>query len=176
MRFKAELASEQIYLLHSLIGPIARLTAHAIVYLDPKNVRLSSRDADGISCFSELNTSGIFLQHRIESVADNAIVFDIDLNHWRTAMQSIVDSATNQATIMKLAKRHGGLPCLCLEGTASGAVEVYHAIPIHVLRASDMEYHLPPILPTPTVQLEMTHDAPLRTVVEKLKTLSPHGK
>lgn len=158
MRFKAELAYEQLHLLNSLIGPISRLSQRAIVYLDPEFLRISSRDGDGISCFAELKTKGgIFLQHRVESVADNAIVFEIDLLQWRTAMQSIVgddssrrrfnqseeyygaDGGNGSITIMKLAKRHGGIPCLCLDGRCAGAVEVYHAIPIRVMRANDMK-------------------------------------
>jgi hypothetical protein len=154
MRFKAELAYEQLELLNSLIGPISRLCQRAVVYLDPEHVRISSRDGEGISCFAELKSKGgIFLTHRVESVAENAIVFEIDLLQWRTAMQSIVgedrsrfhqsedyyDHNSGGVTIMKLAKRHGGIPCLCLDGRCAGAVEVYHAIPIRVMRAADMK-------------------------------------
>ena len=166
MRFKAELAVEQLQLLHSLIGPISRISPQAIVYLDPEYIRLSSRDGDGISCFAELKVKGgIFLSHKIESVADNAIVFEIDLLQWRGAMQSIVGvgerndgphsqhdgvrSGDNQyashngsvaTTTMKLAKRHGGIACLCVDGKCAGAVvDVYHAIPIRIMRASDMQ-------------------------------------
>eukprot|EP00546_Thalassionema_frauenfeldii_P002362 CAMPEP_0178932248 /NCGR_PEP_ID=MMETSP0786-20121207/22482_1 /TAXON_ID=186022 /ORGANISM="Thalassionema frauenfeldii, Strain CCMP 1798" /LENGTH=228 /DNA_ID=CAMNT_0020609459 /DNA_START=564 /DNA_END=1249 /DNA_ORIENTATION=- len=99
---------------------------------------------------------------------------------------------------MKLAKR-AGIPCLCLEGM-TGSVEVYHAIPIRVMRVGDMQQHLPPeinmpdvqlemkngkplrivtnnICPPeinmPDVQLEMKNGKPLRTVVERLKSISP---
>jgi hypothetical protein len=165
MRFKAELAIEQVQLLHSLIGPISRISTQAIVYLDPEYIRLSSRDGDGISCFAELKVrGGIFLSHKIESVADNAIVFEIDLLQWRGAMQSIVGERNDglqqsqqdggrstdnhypshngsvATTIMKLAKRHGGIACLCVDGKCAGAaVDVYHAIPIRIMRAGDMQ-------------------------------------
>lgn len=165
MRFKAELAVEQLQLLHSLIGPISRISPQAIVYLDPEYIRLSSRDGDGISCFAELKVKGgIFLSHKIESVADNAIVFEIDLLQWRGAMQSIVGerndgqqqsqqdggrpgdnyhpshNGSTTTTTMKLAKRHGGIACLCVDGKCAGAVvDVYHAIPIRIMRAGDME-------------------------------------
>ncbi len=43
-------------------------------------------------------------------------------------------------TIMKLAKRHGGIACLCVDGKCAGAaVDVYHAIPIRIMRAGDMQ-------------------------------------
>jgi hypothetical protein len=158
MRFKAELAAEQLELLYSLIGPISRLSPQAVVYLDREYLRISSRDADGISCFAELTVKGgIFLSHKIDSVAEhNAIVFEIDLIQWRTAMQSIVGDDRrhfgdqdgtgtgplgfeSSITTMKLAKRHGGIPCLCLDGKCADAVEVYHAIPVKVMRAGDMQ-------------------------------------
>lgn len=162
MRFKAKLASEQVHLLYSLIGPISRLTSVAVLYLDPEHVRLSTRDSsgDGIACFAELaTTGGIFLSHRVESAADNAIVFEIDLTQWRTALHSVLGGGEQQQrrkskddddqtlplgpnssiTTFKLAKRHGGLPCLCMDASCSSGVDVHHAIPVRIMRAADMQ-------------------------------------
>jgi len=196
MRFRAELAVEQLELLCSLIGPISRLAQQCVVHIDEDNMRLSTQDAvEGISCFCELTVkqgSGIFLNHKIESKSDNQIVFEIDLLQWRTAIQSISKSDegrrsrfdgnndvnerrtryfSSNMTIMKLAKR-GGIPCLCVDGMA-GSVEVYHAIPIRVMRVADMQQHLPPQINMPDVQLEMKNGKPLRTVVERLKSIAP---
>lgn len=85
------------------------------VYLDPEVMRISSRGgagrtvsssggggeiggnadhgAEGIACFSELIAiNGIFLEHKIESIADNVIIFDIDLVHLRTALAATLQS------------------------------------------------------------------------------------
>jgi len=83
------------------------------MYLDPEVLRISSRGgagrtvdgggssqfgggdqgAEGIACFSELiAVNGIFLEHKIESIADNAIVFDIDLVQLRTALAATLQS------------------------------------------------------------------------------------
>jgi hypothetical protein len=159
MRFKAKLASEQVQLLYSLIGPISRLTSAAVLYLDPEHMRLSTRDSsgDGITCFAELSTiGGIFLEHRCESAADNAIVFEISLTQWRTALHSVLGGedtrksnrkddddqmpmAESSITTFKLAKRHGGLPCLCLDAQCASGVDVHHVIPVRIMRASDMQ-------------------------------------
>ena len=49
---------------------------------------------EGIACFAELaSTNGIFLEHKIESVADDVIVFDIDLAQLRTALAATLQSA-----------------------------------------------------------------------------------
>jgi len=204
-----------------------------VIHLDPDHIRISTRgggslsstssgnaanDSEGISCFAELATeNGIFLDHRIESAANNVIVFEIDLVHLRTALQSILASGKNGGSfasvtvgrgntqplynsaaddgvaataanvvsftpsivVMKLAKRNGGIPCLCLDavhaGGGRGNIEVHHAIPIRIMRAVEMQYHVPPRINMPDVQLELPNDRPLRTVVERLRSMSPHG-
>jgi hypothetical protein len=157
MRFKAKLASKQVELLYSLIGPISRLTSVAVLYLDPEHMRLSTRDSsgDGITCFAELSTiGGIFLEHRCESAADNAIVCEINLTQWRTALHSVLGggdvrkrkddddqppTGESSITTFKLAKRHGGLPCLCLDAQCASGVDVHHVIPVRIMRAADMQ-------------------------------------
>ena len=89
---------------------------------------------------------------------------------------------TPTIVVMKLAKRNGGLPCLCIDANAlpsargGAAVDVHHAIPIRVMRAVEMQYHLPPRINMPQVQLELPFDRPLRTVVDRLRTMSPHSE
>ena len=160
-----------------------------VVHLDPDHVRISTRGgssgkssshddgggggggggAEGIACFAELRTKGgIFLEHRIESAADDVIVFEIDLGQLRVALQSVLSAlgrggfgvgkgggggnanplhnsmAAGRSTtsggsnnvmntantsamaatltptivVMKLAKRNGGLPCLCIDANS----------------------------------------------------------
>ena len=82
------------------------------IYLDPTVLRISSRGGsnsssyhrsdndtnnnnagEGIACFAELiTTHGIFLEHKIESVAGNVIVFDIDLVQFRMALAATLHS------------------------------------------------------------------------------------
>ena len=160
MRFKAKLASYQVQLLYDLIGPISRLTSAAVLYLDPTHVRLSTRDSsgDGIACFAELATlGGIFIERRVESAADNVIVFEIDLGQWRTALHSVIGggeslrkqndedqlptgAADSSITTFRLAKRFGGVPCLCIDASCLSGVDVHHAIPVRIMRADDMQY------------------------------------
>lgn len=208
-----------------------------MVHLDPEHMRISVRsgrgDADGIACFAELTCSKIFLEHRIESAANDAIVFEIDLHMFKTALQSILhllagtststtlhgrssntssipnnnnNLQTSTATaasyislhnsslsqshvvqaasslpflssqqfiVMKLAKR-AGLPCLCLCTNGSMQLEQNHSVPIKVMRTAEMQYHLPPRVSQPDVQLELPTERSVRTVVERLKSISPH--
>lgn len=204
MRFKAKLAAEQVSMLLNVVGPISRLQdTHkgAVLYLDRDFVRISCQSDSGITCFAELSKH-IFLEHRIDSAADNVIVCQVDLVSLKLALQSVVIPSTNynakqkggnqnnssmqrspaliqsllaqQVVILKLAKRNR-MPCLCLDGHATdeGSVEIHQAIPVRIMRSSDMQYHLPPKINTPHVQLELPSDRPLRSVVDKLKTMGP---
>lgn len=207
MRFKATLAADQVSVLCNVVAPMARLQDNhrgAVLYLDPENIRISCKGDSGISCFAEL-TKAIFLEHRIESAAENVIVCQVDLMSLKLALQSVVTPRNHhplynnrkgnstqpptqgpsmiqsliaqQSVVLKLAKRNR-LPCLCLDGhsTEEGAVEIHQAIPIRILRATEMQYHLPPQINTPNVQLELPMDRPLRMLVDKLKSMGSHSE
>eukprot|EP00980_Cylindrotheca_fusiformis_P028972 scaffold22681_cov146-Cylindrotheca_fusiformis.AAC.4 len=203
MRFKAKLLSDQVSLLYSIIYSIAKLqdnTKGGILYLDPEFVRISCKGENGITCFMELSKD-IFLEHRIESAADNVIVCQVDLHSFKLALQSVHGHYSNyysnnnnnsnnrrhnksaiqsvlagqQMVILKLAKRNQQ-PCLCLDGRQAddSSVEIHQAIPVRILRQTEMQYHLPPQINTPNVQLELPHDRPLKAVVDKLRSMGPH--
>jgi hypothetical protein len=174
----------------------------AILYFDPEFLRIACKSSSGITCFAELSKS-IFLEHRIESAADNVIVCQVDLISLKLALQSVIGPGyhhhhhnkkpsqdtqpvaqtmvqsliAQQTVVLKLAKRNS-LPCLCLDGhaTEESAVEIHQAIPIRILRVADMQYHLPPQINRPSVQLELPLDRPLRLLVDKLKTMGPYSK
>jgi HUS1 checkpoint protein len=158
-----------------------------------------SHDTDGIVCFAELAArGGVFLEHRIESAVENdVIVMELDLVQLRMALKSVMgndrnhgaaDTSTSlasvvlpleqQYTVLKLAKRQN-IPCLCLDacttgrGSGTGAViQVHHAIPVRILRAAEWQNHLPPVIPLPDVQLELAPDKPLRTIMDRLRSMS----
>jgi HUS1 checkpoint protein len=205
----------------------------SVFHIDEDHVRISLRSAgeDGIFCFVEFLCSELFLEHKIESAAENAILFELDMGHFRTAMQSVLTSlrggaggigsssgggggsrtpyqplhnsmgpdnyssqpdnehdnqsqvrpqnsrlfstaAGSSTVVMKLAKR-GGLPCLCLD-CFGYSLEVHHAIPIKVMRVTEVNYYLPPRISIPDVQLELPPGPALRTVVERLRSMSQY--
>lgn len=207
----------------------------SVMHLDPEHLRISvqstnnsAADSHGITCFAELSCHKIFLEHRIESAAQNAIVFEIDLIMLKSALHSIlltssnsnnsnhlninhssslhnssVSSSVSSSThhghnshthissvgaaaagrstgiVMKLAKKNG-LPCLCLDAQQQQRhgqiykMDQTHALPIRIMRATEMQYHLPPQVSMPDVQLELPVDGrvPIRTVLERLKSIS----
>ena len=172
----------------------------SMLRLDDAHLQLSTagrtQDTDGIQCFAELDTIGfssIFLEKVIESAAPhNAIVMELDLVQLRLALKSILgDSPHGQhgdsmmmapgggQTVLKLAKRNN-IPCLCLDAITPGTtlIQIHHAVPVRIRKHQEMQNHMPPPHTVPDVQLELisatkSSIAPLRTIVEKLKPLSP---
>jgi HUS1 checkpoint protein len=94
MRFKAKLNSNSCSLLYAVISPISKLQdthRFAVLYLDEEYVRISCKTSEsGITCFAELSQKDLFLDHRIESAADNIIVCQADLVSFKLALQSVV--------------------------------------------------------------------------------------
>jgi hypothetical protein len=205
MRFKAKLMSDQLAMFHSVIAPISKLQdphRFAVLYLDREYIRLSCKTPEGITCFAELSQDELFVEHRIESAADDVIVCQVDLVAMKLAMQSLESGTTTTTTsqnavmrearqqqqernnsiflgqqqcVLKLAKR-SNMPCLCLEGrsSADNDVEIHQAIPVIIMRAQEMQNHLPPQINHPQVQLELPpmNRAPIRAVVDKLKGMA----
>jgi len=137
MRFKAKAAYDQVSTLTNILQIFGRLSDTSVMKLTPEKIFLSTRapptsQYDGVHLYSELSCNALFLNHRIESVADNSIVFELDLNHLRVALQTILSSRKQQmgggesssldsaVVIIKLAKRNG-ISCLCLESSDNNA-------------------------------------------------------
>eukprot|EP01083_Nonionella_stella_P089985 251361_1 len=174
-----------------------------ILYLDNDKLVLSTRgsshknDAEGIFCFAELITTdgiGIFNHHVIQSIeTDNAILMEVCLVQLKTALRGVLGTQKDmdgrgtggmanlfsQEVTMKLAKRNGGMPHICLDvrdvNVGEGGIGVHHAIPVRIMRVEELQYHVPPRLGMPDVQLTLPRhrDRPLKTVVERLKGIAP---
>ncbi len=104
------------------------------------------------------------------------------------AASAVVTAAAACEVSMKLAKRNGGLPHLCFdvkdasyiggsgtgirENTGGGGIGVNYAVPVRIMRVDELQYHVPPRLGMPDLQLELPRDRPLRNVVERLRGIS----
>lgn len=211
MRFKAKLAPEQVSLLNAVIVPLARLSSStsasetgcsswsrngSILYIDSDRFCISckgrSQETDGISCFAEFRTAeGIFLEHRIESVAENnGILMEVDLGQLKLALQSVCASSMNssergtieaaynldeRSAVFKLAKRNN-MACLCIEALSASKIQVHHAVPVRILRVADKQQYMPPMIDDPTVKLQIVspHQVqarPLRTILENMRSM-----
>jgi len=53
-------------------------------------------------------------------------------------------------------------------------IEVHHAVPVRIRKVEELQYHVPPRMGMPDVQLELPRERPIRNVVERLRAISPH--
>ena len=159
--------SGQLSLLLAVISPISKLQdanqPYAILYLDEEFIRISlkTNSESGITCFAELSQKELFVEHRIESAADNVIVCRVDLVSLKLALQSVVggggggggSSSTNkhqnqqrnngnnaalnnlllqqQEVVILKLAKRNRLPCLCLEGRHAQSDHANHDVEIH---------------------------------------------
>jgi Hus1-like protein len=160
MRFKAKLSQHQVSVLYSLLSNIARLGERTVtLQLDSKQLRILLQAHDshehGIVVYAELDNHGIFLDHKIESQAENnTITMLLDVTQLKLAFRTIVSttSSTHEKTgngngaaqthtppmvvvvptVWKLAKRQN-LPCLCLDGlSATNNIQIHQAVPVRL--------------------------------------------
>ena len=135
-----------------------------ILYLDNDKLVLSTRgsshknDSEGIFCFAELITrDGIFNSHIIDSLEnDNAILMEVCLIQLKTALKGVLGTQkdmvgpsgnvgpSSQEVTMKLAKRNGGLPHLCLDVrdtfvSDGGGIGVHHAVPVRMMKVDELQ-------------------------------------
>mmetsp|Transcript_23440 Transcript_23440/g.55541 ORF Transcript_23440/g.55541 Transcript_23440/m.55541 type:complete len:380 (-) Transcript_23440:240-1379(-) len=129
MRFKAKMRNDQLSVLLSVIAPMSRLQDHhhhdrssssssrfAVMCLDEDFVRVSCKqttcnasDGSGITCFAELTKTQLFMDHRIESASGNLIIFQVDLESLKLALQSVVYQSRNSAAAMSNMGGMGGM-------------------------------------------------------------------
>jgi hypothetical protein len=169
MRFKAHISQENLLTLHMLVSSLERIGNRAAIHLCPETVKISVifDSIDAPRCYTEIPSSALFHDYRIESQSENSILFEIGLDLLSWALQSGKSADTCQ---LKLVKRQAK-PCLCFTTQASqsaAAVDVMHDIPIKVLRASDIVYFAPPDVPPPDTALQLPRGKLFRTIIEKM--------
>ncbi|GAB5033927.1 checkpoint protein [Nannochloropsis oceanica] len=168
MKFRAGLVAKDLSLLNGVAQCFEKIGPSCLIYLSERSIKFASPKlgSDDVRVFSEIEQEKIFRDYRIESLANNSILFEIGLSN---LIKSFTSAKTAQFVKLKLAKR-GGQPCICLEARALD-IELLHEIPIRVMRAADIQYYAPPDVPVPRVQLELPYNRSMRTVLERFKSM-----
>lgn len=168
MRFKARVQAKDLSVLSAVVSSLEKMGHSCLIYLCESAVRFASPRSmpEDVKVFSEIIQDKVFAEYRIESLADNQILFEIGTSNLQKALHSSRGAPMVQ---IKLAKR-AGQPCICLEARTLD-IEFAHEIPVRVMRAQDIQYYMPPDVPTPQVQLELPYGRSMRTVVERLRSM-----
>lgn len=174
MRFRAKITNKNLITLQSIISRLHLLGENSVIYLNEETVKFACAcdNIDSPRCFAELKAMELFSEYRIESQSSNTILFEVNVENFSRALTSGKSAPICQ---LKLAKR-GNKPCLCFEGKAMEglSVDVVHDIPIKILKATEIVYHMPPEVPLPTVALDLPHNKFLRNIVDRFAKMTKH--
>lgn len=178
MRFKAKLSNHQVNLLHSLLTTLSKMGENSAKFqFDANHFRIllnsqTNQDTSGIVVFAEFENNRIFLDHKIESKADNhCISMKLELSQLKLAFRTILSNEKDATidtpipAVWKLAKRQN-TPCLCLDGMAN-KIQIHQAVP--VVLSPDHVLSIPPFPDVPDLQVELPSQNSLRILLEKSK-------
>jgi Hus1-like protein len=195
MRFKAKLSQHQVSVLYSLLSNIARLGERTVtLQLDSKQLRILLQAHDshehGIVVYAELDNNGIFLDHKIESQAENnTITMLLDVTQLKLAFRTIVSTSSTHEktghngngqthtppmvvvpTVWKLAKRQN-LPCLCLDGlSATNNIHIHQAVPVRLTPDHALSVpHVPNGDGDGILQLKLPRNTSFKMLLERSK-------
>ncbi|GAA6024540.1 hypothetical protein JCM11491_000599 [Sporobolomyces phaffii] len=184
MRFKAEISNT--HQLTRLITSLAPLAKSATLKLTPDAVHLICQgERGGVQVWSQIAVNSIFRVDtlRLESNSANEIYLQVATDALARALKSAAGST--KATI-KLAKKGGQGPT----GTGPGAhpvlsididsasrmgkrLAITQDVIVKVKKAQDVEQLKEPLCPVPDAALLLPPLQILRTVAERMKTVSP---
>ncbi|GAA5941596.1 hypothetical protein JCM3775_005121 [Rhodotorula graminis] len=187
MRFKADVSNPSQ--LSRLITSLAPLSKTAILKLKHDQVHLICRAGGtktSVQVWSVINIDSIFRTDtlRLESNHQNEVYLEVSTDLLAKALKS-ASGATD--VVIKLAKKggsgpggtgEGSYPVLSLVVRSSSRLgkrlEITQDVAVKVMKAAEMDQLKEPLCPTPQVALYLPSLHTLRTVVERLKTISSY--
>jgi len=165
--------------LSKLVVLLGKLADSCVVHLTSDAVQFGIPSKDGVHIAAELSQRSLFLEHRIESRAENnRISFFVKLENLSRALKSC-SSANAQKTQVKLTKKMGG-PTLTFEIVLDGSqVQVLHDVPLRIVQdVEELHAYAEPEFATSlkclSVVLPQAELRALRNVVERMKVFSDY--
>ncbi|KAJ2492663.1 Checkpoint protein hus1 [Coemansia sp. RSA 2050] len=159
-------------LLLRVVQSIDKLSKSAILKLTPTKLQIivvTELDS-GLQLWSDIAADAIFRDYQIESVHNNEIYFEFNIDNLQRALRSTQSGALGVS--MKLAKRHG-LPVLSLtirsQSGSGHEVSLFQDVPVRMLSALQMEQIQEPTLPDGQVHFMMPPLNNVRSIAERMK-------
>jgi Hus1-like protein len=166
MRFKCNIAKHNLIILHSVVEKLKDFTAIGTIIIRPECLQLSviGDSTDSPRAYLELPSDRLFNEYQVQSLKDNIIMFDINLEDLHNALTSGKSAAV---CLLKLVKREGR-PNLALETRSHDMANVTHDILIRLKSSTDLAFHSPPSIPPPQVALELPKSKQMHRIVDKM--------
>ncbi|KZT40004.1 cell cycle checkpoint [Sistotremastrum suecicum HHB10207 ss-3] len=169
MRFRASI--ENVPTFSKIMQSIEKLSKTCTIRLTEETIRIICNTANegGVQVWS---SPTIFSEYRIESNANNEITLVLATE----ALLHVLKSAISSPEVMvKLAKRNN-VACLSFDivtQTKQGKkVQIAHDVKIVIMKPTEAELLKEPLCPEPDVHIVLPPLQKLRTVVERLRSLS----
>ncbi|KAF2077778.1 hypothetical protein CYY_000899 [Polysphondylium violaceum] len=170
MKFSAKLVKAKVLL--KIILNIQKIPGDCVVHITQKKVAFiirSDLDEGGSQVWCEIENSNFFDELNIQSLSDNEIQFQLEIEHLKRVLQSATTSM-NEITV-KLAKR--GIPYLkfIIQSTQQSVILIQE-IPIVLLTQQQMAQINEPQLPDPDVNIFLPNLKTLQNIIDKMKNIS----
>ncbi|KAI0259104.1 cell cycle checkpoint [Gloeopeniophorella convolvens] len=175
MRFRATIQNVQTF--YRLIQTVEKLQKKCIIKFSDTAMRIiCNNEEGGVQVWSCIRVDALFTDYRILSHSNNEITLNLPTEALSTALRSAAAEHTGaNEVVMKLAKKNN-IPVLSFEifGTTNMGrrVKVAHDVRIEVMKPADVALLTEPRCPEPDVQIMLPPLAKMRTVVERMRTLS----
>jgi len=170
MRFRAQLI-EPLSLNH-IVQALQKLGPQCLVTLTPTELRfyMSSEFTNGEQAFVELAVDKVFEHYRIESKKTNdEIPFQLSLDNLSRAITS---GENAERIVVKLAKKQIPPRAFLSFEMRTATLNITQDVPISLQGPDRVAECQEPLLPEPTVKIRMPLLKNLRTVIDRMRSIS----
>jgi hypothetical protein len=186
MKFRCKVTNDGLKILNSIVNSLLRIPSSSSVtgtasdnvtfVLSEQYLRIaiiSENSVENPRAYVELLTQLLCSEYQIESQNENnLILFEINLFLLSKALNS---GKYSMNTILKLTKKEGK-PYLTMECKAAeslSSVDLFHDIPINLVRVLDFSFFLPPNISKPSIAFQLPKPAKtFKTLVDRMSKLN----
>jgi hypothetical protein len=186
MKFRCKVTNDGLKILNSIVNSLLRIPSSSSLtgtasdnvtfVLSEQHLRIaiiSENSLENPRAYVELLTQLLCSEYQIESQNENnLILFEINLFLLSKALNS---GKYSMNTILKLTKKEGK-PYLTMECKAAeslSSVDLFHDIPINLVRVLDFSFFLPPNISKPSIAFQLPKPAKtFKILVDRLSKLN----
>lgn len=173
MKFKSIISRNSLLNLLTITSSFEKVGKDCVLYLtnDVILISLIPENSDAIRLYCDLKVAELFESYIVESKSQNTILLRFNIEHFSKSLSSGKNALE---CCLKLAKRNS-MPVLCFQANASGGltIDIFHDIPIQLLKATEIIHYQHPTTPPPQVALLVeTRTKSIKSILDKMNKFS----
>ncbi|KAI0346232.1 cell cycle checkpoint [Trametopsis cervina] len=183
MRFRAGIESVDTF--YKIVQTVEKLQKRCVIKFTETEMHIICANdvtEGGIQVWSQIKIPSLFNDYRIQSNADNQITMMLSAEALQSALRSAAAPSAggnaalqNVDAVMRLAKKNDqAVLSFEINGLSRNSryVRVSHDVRIEIMKPQDVQRLAEPMCPEPDVHILLPQLIKLRTVVERLRSLS----